>query len=109
MGAIRRRRARVGGGARGGGAHAARGEGGAAARRRRTMPDDTLARTERWARFRFSVIGGLLASPPAGGDLQAALRALADRPYQHPLRPGERVPLGFSTIERWYYQSKDRA
>lgn len=73
------------------------------------MPDDTLARTERWARFRFSVIGGLLASPPAGGDLQAALRVLADRPYQHPLRPGARVQLGFSTIERWYYQAKDRA
>lgn len=73
------------------------------------MPDDTLARTERWARFRFSVIGGLLASPPAGGDLQAALRALAARTYQHPLRPGARVQLGFATIERWYYQAKDRA
>ncbi len=73
------------------------------------MPDETLARTERWARFRFSVIGGLLASPPAGGELQAALRALAARTYQHPLRPGARVQLGFSTIERWYYQAKDRA
>jgi transposase InsO family protein len=73
------------------------------------MADDTLARTERWARFRFSVIGGLLASPPEGGDLQAALRALAERTYQHPFRPRERLRLGFSTIERWYYQAKDRA
>ena len=73
------------------------------------MPDDTLARTERWARFRFSVIGGLLASPPEGGGLQAALQALAARTYQHPLRPGDRVRLGFSTIERWDSQAKDRA
>ena len=73
------------------------------------MPDDTRARPERWARFRFSVIGGLLASPPEGGGLQAALQALAARTYQHPLRPGDRVRLGFSTIERWDSQAKDRA
>ncbi len=70
------------------------------------MPDDTVARTECWARFRFSVIGGLLASPPEGGDLQQALQALAERTYQHPVRPGERLRLGFSTIERWYYQAR---
>ena len=70
------------------------------------MRDDTGARTEGWARFRFSVIGGLLASPPEGGALQAALRALADRPYQHPFRPGDRLQLGFSTIERWFYQAR---
>jgi transposase InsO family protein len=70
------------------------------------MPDDTVAPRERWARFRFSVIGGLLASPPAGGDLQPALRELAERPYEHPFRPGERLRLGFSTIERWYYQAR---
>ena len=67
------------------------------------MPDNTVPPGERWARFRFSVIGGLLASPPKGGDLQVALRDLAARTYQHPLRPGERVRLGFSTLERWYY------
>jgi len=70
------------------------------------MRDDTVARTEGWARFRFSVIGGLLASPPEGGALQEALRALAARPYQHPFRPGERLQLGFSTIERWFYQAR---
>jgi transposase InsO family protein len=73
------------------------------------MPDHDVARTERWARFRFSVIGGLLASPPGGGTLQQALRALAERTYQHPFRPGEQLRLGFSTIERWYYQAKDTA
>lgn len=70
------------------------------------MGDDTLSRKERWARFRFSVIGGLLASPPEGGTLQAALREVAAGTYQHPLRLGERVRLGFSTIERWYYQAR---
>ena len=30
-----------------------------------------------WARFRFSVIGTLLASPPPRGARQTALRALA--------------------------------
>ena len=64
------------------------------------MGDDALARTERWARFRFSVIGRLLASPPEGGALQDALRDLAARTYQHPFTH-ERIRLGFSTLERW--------
>jgi putative transposase len=72
------------------------------------MTNDALARPERWARFRFSVIGGLLASPPEGGALQDALRALAARPYQHPFT-GERIRFGFSTLERWYYQAKETA
>jgi putative transposase len=70
------------------------------------MRDDTVARTESWARFRFSVIGGLLASPPEGGALQAALRDLAAQTYQHPLRPGKAVRLGFSTLERWFYLAR---
>jgi hypothetical protein len=73
------------------------------------MSQDELPRWERWARFRLQVIGGLLASPPEGGALQQALRELADRVYQHPLRSGESMRLGFSTIERWYYQAKDAA
>ena len=40
---------------------------------------------DQWARFRFSVIGPLLAAPPAGGELQQALQELAAREYQHPL------------------------
>jgi transposase InsO family protein len=72
------------------------------------MADDALARTERWARFRFSVIGGLLASPPEGGALQDALRELAARTYEHPFTT-ERIRLGFSTLERWYYQAKETA
>jgi transposase InsO family protein len=70
------------------------------------MPDVTMPPGERWARFRFSVIGGLLASPPEGGALQAALRDLAAQTYQHPLQPGHVVQLGFSTLERWFYLAR---
>ena len=73
------------------------------------MREEQAPRWEQWARFRFSVIGGLLASPPEGGELQEALRELSARTYQHPFRPAERVRLGFSTLERWYYQAKGAA
>lgn len=59
---------------------------------------------ERWAHLRFSVIGQLLAAPPPKGELQAALRALSLRTWQHPTT-GEPVRFGFSTIERWYYRA----
>jgi putative transposase len=58
----------------------------------------------RWAEFRFGVVGGLLAAPPAKGELQDELKKLAEKKW---LRPGYKVPVevGFSTIERWYYQA----
>ena len=58
-------------------------------------------RIQRWAEFRFGVVGGLLAAPPAKGELQAELEALAKKRW---LRPGYQVAttVGFSTIERWY-------
>jgi hypothetical protein len=34
---------------------------------------------ERWAQLRFSVIGQLLAAPPAKGELRVALEQLAAR------------------------------
>ena len=57
---------------------------------------------DRWARLRFAIIGPLLAAPPAPGDLQAALSALAARTWRYPLT-GLEVRFGASTIERWYY------
>ena len=59
---------------------------------------------ERWAHLRFSVIGQLLAAPPAKGELRIALRALSQRTWQHPTT-GKPVRFGFSTIERWYYRA----
>jgi putative transposase len=70
------------------------------------MKDHKVAPKQRWARFRLLVIGPLLASPAASGDLQSAIRDLTERIYQHPLRSKETMKLGFSTVERWYYQAK---
>ena len=57
-----------------------------------------------WARFRFSVVGSLLSSPPARGELKAALRALAAKTWTHPVS-GRQVRFAFATIERWYYKA----
>lgn len=65
--------------------------------------DPGHARTpERWARFRFGVVGHLLAAPPSAGELQAQLRRLAAQTWRHPVS-GEPVKFGRSTLERWYY------
>lgn len=58
----------------------------------------------RWARFRFSVVGSLLAAPSPQGDLGAALKALAAKTWTHPIT-GTPTRFGFSTIERWYYKA----
>jgi putative transposase len=60
----------------------------------------------RWARFRFSVIGRLLAAPPARGELARELSQLASQTWRHPIT-GARVRFGRSTIERWLYQARD--
>lgn len=59
---------------------------------------------ERWAHFRFSVVGHLLAAPPARGELKVALAELAAQEWRHPIS-GERVRYAVSTIERWYYKA----
>jgi putative transposase len=57
---------------------------------------------QRWAHFRFSVVGSLLAAPPAPGQLQGALQELSEKTWRHPITE---KPTYFarSTIERWYY------
>jgi putative transposase len=60
---------------------------------------------DRWARLRFSIIGPLLAAPPAVGELQAALAELASKTWRHPLS-GVPLRFGTSTIERWYYRAR---
>ncbi len=61
---------------------------------------------ERWARFRFSVIGPLLAAPPERGELQEQLKSLAAKKWHHPIT-GQRVQFGLSTIERWFYTARN--
>ncbi len=60
---------------------------------------------ERWAQLRFSVIGHLLAAPPAPGMLRGELQKLALREWRHP-STGEPVRFGVSTIERWLYRAR---
>jgi putative transposase len=55
-----------------------------------------------WARFRFSVVGSLLSSPPARGALQAAIRSLAEKTWAHPVT-GRDFNVAAGTIARWYY------
>ncbi len=59
---------------------------------------------EKWARFRFSVVGPLLAAPPQPGELQARLQELSAKKWCHPLS-GQWIQYGASTIERWYYMA----
>jgi putative transposase len=58
-----------------------------------------------WARFRFSVVGSLLSSPPARGALQTAIRALAEKTWSHPVT-GRDIRVAAGTIERWYYTAR---
>ncbi len=59
---------------------------------------------QQWAQLRFSIIGQLLAAPPAKGALRAALEELAAREWRHPLT-GVPIRFGVSTIERWLYRA----
>ena len=68
-------------------------------------PYQPVRSSERWAQFRFSVIGSLLASPPPRGQLQTHLRDLAAQTWRHPITEGP-VTWGASTIERWYYRAR---
>jgi transposase InsO family protein len=59
----------------------------------------------RKAEFRFSVIGGLLSSPPESGNLKRELQKLADKTWQHPIS-GKPHRYSVATIERWYYGAR---
>lgn len=61
---------------------------------------------ERWARFRFSVVGRLLAAPPQRGDLEGEFARLAETIWSHPVT-GAPVRFGASTIERWFYLARN--
>ena len=70
------------------------------------MHDDERDRTgDRWARFRFAIVGPLLAAPPRRGELRVELERLAERSWRHPLT-GEPVRFSMSTLERWYYAAR---
>jgi len=73
------------------------------------MSEFELPMWQRWAQFRYSVIGELLSSPPPKGELQKALERLAQKTYRHPIDGSRQTRIGKSTIERWYYRAKGAA
>lgn len=73
------------------------------------MSEAQIPMWQRWAQFRFSVIGELLSSPPQKGQLQKAIARMAEKTYQHPIDANRRICIGASTIERWYYKAKAAA
>ena len=68
------------------------------------MSTNNRYRLNSWAQLRFSIIGGLLASPPESGELGKQIKQLARREYQHPHKD-DLITFGASTIERWYYKA----
>ena len=60
---------------------------------------------QRWALLRFSVVGSLLAAPPAHSELQLELKRLAAKSWEHAVT-GRPTRFGLSTIQRWYYLAK---
>lgn len=60
---------------------------------------------ELWANLRFSIVGPLLAAPPAQGELQGQLQQLAAKYWLHPIS-GQPTRFGVSTIQRWYYAAR---
>jgi putative transposase len=70
------------------------------------MPEDKkIQKHQRWAHLRFSVVGPLLAAPPARGELQPELEKLAVKEWLHPVTE-QLVRFGVSTIQRWYYTAR---
>ncbi len=67
-------------------------------------PKDERRRGD-WARFRFSVVGPLLAAPPKRGELRDKLQQLSQTTWCHPTT-GEPVHFSLSTIERWLYAAR---
>lgn len=67
---------------------------------------DADTRQARWARFRFLIVGPLMAAPPAKGELQQAIAELAKKTWQHPITSLP-VQIGASTIERWFYKARE--
>jgi hypothetical protein len=58
-----------------------------------------------WGRFCFSVVGSLLSSPPARGELKVAIQSLAAKTWTHPVS-GHSVRFAAVAIERWYYTAR---
>ena len=68
-----------------------------------TTPNPTGAR---WARFRFSVVGSLLSSPPARGALQVSDPLPRRQDLVASRNRTQTSSFAAVTIERWYYAAR---
>lgn len=60
---------------------------------------------QKTAELRFAVIGELLNSPVAKGELCLKLKVLSEKFWKDP-RTGTPKKYGYATVERWYYKAK---
>jgi putative transposase len=67
--------------------------------------EDVDTHHTRWARFRFSIVGPLLSSPPDNGELKSQLEELSKKQWRHPIT-GVATHFSFFTLERWFYLAK---
>jgi transposase len=58
--------------------------------------------SHRWAEFRLAVVGQLLVCELERGQLEAELKLLSAKKWNHPIS-GQPAVFGYSTIARWYY------
>lgn len=66
--------------------------------------EEMRSASQKWAEFRLSIVGALLASPPGYGGLTETLQILSEKTWIHPT-DGKPRQFSFGTIERWYYQA----
>jgi len=59
----------------------------------------------RWAEFRLSIIGPLLANPPIYGESKSRMIELIKENYRNPITD-EPMKISFATVERWYYLAR---
>ncbi len=72
-----------------------------------TTGNDAVDRVhDRWARFRFGIVGRLLSAPPRQGCLTRAIKDLSGVTWKHPVT-GEDVRFSAVTIERWFYRARN--
>lgn len=62
--------------------------------------------SRRWAEFRLAVVGHLLVCELGFGQLEAEVRSLSAKRWNHPIS-GQPAVFGYSTIERWYYIARN--
>lgn len=68
--------------------------------------NDEKSRHQKWAEFRFTVIGALLSGVSTDENLKNEIRGLSEMSWWHPITK-EPKRYSYTTIERWYYKAKN--